>query len=160
MTTSTYRCAGCREYKPRPEYRRLGLGSVCSAKCLTAASHKTLKARSDISPNNIPPNVTRLPDIPYETRRTVRDRDRGRCRICGVTDGLHLHHIAYRSQGGTHDERNLILLCNLHHSLVHTDKARWQPVLFDYIRAFYRSGVRASVLKLDRERRASAGANE
>lgn len=141
---TTYRCAGCREYKRDAPFRRVGLGSVCSVECWrTAATRKGAKT----------PTV--LPDVPDDVRRAVKERDRNRCRVCGTTKKLHVHHIAYRSQGGTHDEHNLIVLCETHHSLVHADKARWQPVLWDYIRGYYARGVRASLLKLDRERRSA-----
>jgi hypothetical protein len=153
VTTSTYRCAGCHHYKHRPEYRRLGLGSVCSDECLHRAARKPDR---DIPGKDIPAKVTRRPDITSADRRTVRARDGERCRLCGIRQDLQVHHIAYRSEGGTHDERNLITLCGEHHALVHSDKRRWQPVLFAYIRAFYGQSRRPSLLLLDRQMNATA----
>lgn len=66
------------------------------------------------------------------TRQRVYARDQ-RCRYCGTCADRHLHHIVYRSQGGSHDDTNLIWLCAKHHDLVHSDKAHWQPILQAYI---------------------------
>lgn len=72
-------------------------------------------------------------DIPAATRKLVLERDRNRCRWCGRTNGgLHLHHIVYRSGGGGHHSPDiLITLCPQHHQLVHSDKRRYQPLLFE-----------------------------
>lgn len=52
-------------------------------------------------------------DIPARIRRLVLRRDNYRCRYCGNenTEQLTLHHVQYRSQGGTHDPDNLVTLC-------------------------------------------------
>ncbi|MDQ7824963.1 MAG: HNH endonuclease, partial [Candidatus Eremiobacteraeota bacterium] len=44
-------------------------------------------------------------------------RDRFRCQVpgCRCRRGLHVHHIIRRSQGGTDDEWNLIVLCEACH---------------------------------------------
>jgi 5-methylcytosine-specific restriction endonuclease McrA len=84
------------------------------------------------------------------TRHKVLVRDRHRCRYCGTTNSLHLHHIDYRSQGGSHDEHNLIVLCNTHHDLVHTDKGVWQPILRAYIWLVYVEGRRLFLLDVNR----------
>lgn len=116
-----YRCIGCRSYFPRPEFRRVGLGSVCSERCLKESQQPKR------------PPTPRPPDVPIETRAAVRERDRGRCRFCGTRTDLHSHHIAYRSEGVDHSVSNLITLCARHHALVHSDKGRWQPVCQTYI---------------------------
>lgn len=41
------------------------------------------------------------------------------CQICGRTQGLHNHHIIYRSHGGGDDPNNLITLCFECHDKVH-----------------------------------------
>ena len=51
------------------------------------------------------------------------------CQLCGSTNWLEIHHIVYRSEGGSNDERNLIRLCKYHHQMVHSNKRRWQPYL-------------------------------
>lgn len=75
-------------------------------------------------------------DIPPEVRREVHARDGRKCRWCGRTNaGIHLHHVIYRSSGGKHLLENLISLCPLHHTVVHSDKAYYQPLLLELLEA-------------------------
>jgi hypothetical protein len=98
--------------------------------------------------------------IPSGIRRQVLDRDGHRCRYCGTTNGLHLHHIGYRSQGGDHSVDNLITLCGTHHGLVHGDKRRWMPVLCAYVE-LRREGRSGYLLDVERRlRRLSEGVAE
>ena len=53
------------------------------------------------------------------------------CQLCGSTNWLEIHHIVYRSEQGSNDERNLIRLCKFHHEMVHSNKKRWQQFLID-----------------------------
>jgi len=62
-------------------------------------------------------------------RKRVLARDGSCCRWCGRRDQLALHHVEYRSEGGTNAATNLVTLCLDHHAEVHTSKRRWQPVL-------------------------------
>ena len=57
----------------------------------------------------------------YSSRReAVLHRDDYTCQCCGKKNTrLEVHHIVYRSQGGTDDEDNLITLCEECHSAVH-----------------------------------------
>lgn len=71
--------------------------------------------------------------IPASTRKEVLDRDGNKCRWCGTKSGLHLHHINYRSEGVDHSPQNLITLCHSHHSLVHSKKGVYKPLLRAYI---------------------------
>jgi 5-methylcytosine-specific restriction endonuclease McrA len=125
-----YRCQGCRQYKRGAPFDRMGLGSVCSPACAGEAIDRTRKR----------PRASAPPaDIPASTRTIVLSRDGG-CRYCGVRVGLHVHHIAYRSEGVDHSETNLIALCARHHDLMHSDKGYWQPVLQAYIADLYNNG--------------------
>lgn len=129
-----YRCAGCKRYKPGVPYRKIGLVVVCSEECQATVVGNGRRA---YAPKPGPTRVRRPPDdIPQETRIAVMRRDRGRCRWCGGT-AVHLHHIKYRSEGVDHSERNLILLCQKHHALVHSDKKKWKPVLLTTIEYLY-----------------------
>lgn len=60
-------------------------------------------------------------DVPPAVRRLVFRRDHSRCRFpgCRSSMGLDVHHIRFREHGGTHDPRNLIVLCSAHHRAVH-----------------------------------------
>jgi len=58
--------------------------------------------------------------ISRRARRIVHARDRG-CRFpgCGSRVFVDVHHVRFRSRGGSHDPENLIELCWFHHRLVH-----------------------------------------
>lgn len=135
----TYRCAGCREYYRTEPYRRMGLSSLCSPECVTTTAGR----RSRRPAASTPPS-----DIPADTRAAVLQRDGG-CRFCGTRNGLHLHHINYRSQGVDHSETNLIVLCAKHHDLVHSNKRRWQPVMYAYIADIQEHGRKRYLPEID-----------
>lgn len=53
-------------------------------------------------------------------KEAVMNRDSYTCQICGAKHiRLEVHHIVYRSKGGTNDEDNLITLCETCHKKVH-----------------------------------------
>ena len=60
-------------------------------------------------------------DYGYSSRReAVLYRDNYTCQYCGKKHvRLEVHHIIFRSMGGTDDEKNLITLCETCHKLVH-----------------------------------------
>lgn len=73
-------------------------------------------------------------EIPKKVRDEVRERDGRLCRVCGsYADGLALHHIRYRSEGGLHVASNLVSVHWMFeprcHELVHSNKRLWQPIL-------------------------------
>jgi hypothetical protein len=226
----SYRCQGCREYH-REVYRKLGLGSVCSAECEATVRARQRGGRAATKPSDrrdsyfIEPapgtgdfqraqtaapgdagdpgqgvstaasgatGDIKFPDGPHQRdgthdclpfgprdddhdskktlrkgarttprqdvpRRTARSRDwlpilerDQRCRYCGTRDGLDPHHIEYRSEGGSDDPHNLIMLCRRHHDLVHSDKGLWQPLLRAYIWLLYIEGRRLFLLDIKR----------
>lgn len=54
-------------------------------------------------------------------KEAVLNRDSYTCQICGAKNTrLEVHHIVYRSKGGTDDEDNLITLCESCHKKIHT----------------------------------------
>lgn len=69
-------------------------------------------------------------------RQAVLSRDSWRCRWCR-TGNVELHHIRYRSQGGTHTVDNLIALCAEHHAKVHSEKRFYQPLLLEMLALDY-----------------------
>lgn len=82
------------------------------------------------------------PSLPLALRKEVHARDKT-CRFCGQTAyRMECHHISYRSQGGPDANWNLILLCDEHHALVHSNKKLWQPILRAYIWLYYVEGQR------------------
>jgi 5-methylcytosine-specific restriction endonuclease McrA len=48
-------------------------------------------------------------------RREVRRRDGNRCRVCGATEKLSVHHIVKARNGGRDTLDNLVTLCARHH---------------------------------------------
>lgn len=146
MTNSKYRCLGCREFKAAPPYKRQGLGGLCSEECLTIVRNrggvKTAATKSLKS-------VKARDEVPPSTREAVLLRDSARCRWCGVRT-VHLHHINYRSEGVDHSEHNLITLCPHHHDVVHSDKARFKPLLLAVIWHLYITRWSATVPQVER----------
>lgn len=53
----------------------------------------------------------------FDLHKRVLERDGYRCQIPGCTcrRNLHLHHIIFRSHGGSDEEENLITVCSAHH---------------------------------------------
>lgn len=54
-----------------------------------------------------------------ETARAVKQRDGYRCKGCGSTDSLEVHHVIPLSRGGTNHKTNLITLCEKCHKKRH-----------------------------------------
>lgn len=53
------------------------------------------------------------------TKRKVENFWNHQCAICGAKQYLEFHHLQKKSQGGTDDYDNLILLCGCCHAAVH-----------------------------------------
>jgi hypothetical protein len=60
-------------------------------------------------------------DIPPATRRLVMRRHGGKSGVpsCQIARYLDIHHVVFRSDGGTHDPDRLCPLCSAHHARVH-----------------------------------------
>ena len=64
----------------------------------------------------------RLPAAEYkELCLRVLGREGWRCRNprCGMRNGLHVHHIIYRSEQGPDESWNLVAICHECHALIH-----------------------------------------
>lgn len=63
-------------------------------------------------------------------KRYVYDRDKGRCRLCGLrcffggklTERADVHHVVFASAGGEDTKENCLLLCRSCHDLIHVVK--------------------------------------
>lgn len=59
----------------------------------------------------------------YNAKAYVLHRDGYQCQKCkSKKDGMHVHHIVFRSNGGTGSPNNLIVLCKPCHDKLHTGK--------------------------------------
>jgi len=118
------RCQGCKTYRDRGGMNHVGLGFVCDNGCL-----ELIKARARVKHVRRQQVRTRTTAPNGDQRKRVRKRDGDRCRWCGGTNMLAVHHIEYLSQGGANAVINLITLCRVHHEQVHSNKGVWQPIL-------------------------------
>lgn len=147
--TKRFRCAVCHFWHDYPIYAMVGLSKTCSRHCADllrnrrGTSWKSVRCAERTGPT---------PKVQAE----VLERDNNACRFCGTNRDLHLHHIIYRSSGGTHVSTNLITLCATHHNLVHDNKSKWQPVCQQYIREL-RDGRQRYLASIQAERERRAG---
>jgi len=70
----------------------------------------------------------RYPDNWQILRNQILKRDGYRCRICGRTHHLQVHHIIPLSRGGSNDPSNLITLCVVCHAAQHPGNARLRAI--------------------------------
>ncbi|MBK7380497.1 MAG: HNH endonuclease [Ignavibacteriales bacterium] len=68
-----------------------------------------------------------IPNNWDEIRQEVIERYDSKCFICGSRQFLTAHHIKPRSEGGSHDLRNLVCLCNNCHDNVEGES--WEFIL-------------------------------
>ena len=76
----------------------------------------------------------------------VRARDRFCCQVCGEEELVQVHHIKYRSDGGTDKPDNLITLCSNCHSRIHQDLVTC-PLIKTNTKFLKDSGVLNSCMK-------------
>ena len=91
-------------------------------------------------------------DYDFSCRReAVLHRDKYTCQVCGKKNTrLEVHHIIYRSQGGTDDEDNLITLCEDCHDKVHNGQIvlSKKPRRMNLKHATHMSIIRSQLLKV------------
>lgn len=128
---SRTRCTNCKSYFDREEAFYTGQGNmqrICSEGCFNewmegrrrAARKPAKRARTHPTPK-----------LPIAQRMAIRQRD-VTCRWCG-RPGQEVHHIRYRSEGGSDERSNLVLLCQRCHTRAHSSKAAFQPLLLAYV---------------------------
>lgn len=126
------RCKYCKGYFPREECIRVGPSSFCSEEHRSAHFMGQAQSRGTAAAHR-----RRLSKVPPQVEQRVKKADRQRCRLCGRTYGLAVHHINYRSEPGNkpwmNEPWNLVLLCNhCHIQIIHHDKKRWKPICLLY----------------------------
>ena len=73
--------------------------------------------------------------VTERTYNHVFKRDGGKCRLCGTTKDLHLHHINGRGKDKTNNIDNCIMLCShCHLEVVHKNNKYYRPYLNELIR--------------------------
>ena len=91
-------------------------------------------------------------DYGYSSRReAVLHRDNYTCQCCGKKNcRLDVHHIIFRSNGGTDDENNLITLCKDCHKKVHKGRIvlNKKPKKMNLKHATHMSIIRSQLLKV------------
>lgn len=136
------RCSQCREYFPKEDLLRTGLGGlggICSEECLTAYvdRYRAKRDRRKVNREKKHTQNTGGRRLPGTCRDRVKRRDSETCRWCGTTDLVQIHHVRYRSEGGPDTPRNLISLCATCHERAHSNKKKYQPVLLLWLWLFY-----------------------
>ena len=90
-------------------------------------------------------------DYGFSSRKeAILNRDNYKCQCCGKKNiRLEVHHIVYRSQGGTDNETNLITLCADCHSKVHSGSLTitQKPKKLNLKHATHMSIIRSQLLK-------------
>jgi 5-methylcytosine-specific restriction endonuclease McrA len=152
----------CRQWKEKAECVPCGLGWCCDADCrwkATEARRGRLEQRDKkvkeggyaIPQQRTISNAKNGPSS--EKRQYIQQRDGRRCRRCGITArrNLHVHHVIYRSEGGNHEETNLITLCFGCHDRIHSSKRYFQPILLEVLRLHYQDKRFLTVTDVERE---------
>lgn len=68
--------------------------------------------------------------VTQDTYNKVMKRDNYKCRLCGTSLNLHLHHIDGRGKDLTNDINNCIILCrHCHLEVVHKNQKKYRPLL-------------------------------
>ena len=138
---SKVRCANknCKKYIEKESAVHAGISNYCDAECLYEGQKKTGKTSTPKARKPRPKK--KRSKVPESTGPTdyrpeiILERDNYRCRLCGGTHGLAVHHINYRSDWRNKEWQNepwnLITLCNepCHLTTVHGNKKYYQPLL-------------------------------
>jgi hypothetical protein len=64
-----------------------------------------------------------------------RDSYKCQCGLKGCSEKLHVHHIKFRSEGGSDNPNNLITLCEKHHKMLHEGKIKLNIKNFKELKA-------------------------
>jgi 5-methylcytosine-specific restriction endonuclease McrA len=63
--------------------------------------------------------------VPIELKRSLKDACNHKCVLCGIAESrwvkLEIHHLVHRKHGGTNDPSNLMPVCSLCHSKLHSN---------------------------------------
>ena len=96
--------------------------TVTGTRSTTSTGARSTAARG--RENTAPSRTTQ--SVPPRIRRCVLRRARHRCEVptCRNSVFLDVHHCTLRSEGGTNDPNDLVVLCGAHHDAVHDGRLR------------------------------------
>jgi hypothetical protein len=112
------------------KHHRPGLGTLNTGDAVTPDTARRLACDAKIIPmllgtDSEPLNIGRLTrTIPASIRRAVTARDKGCIHAGCPQPGTQIHHVRHWADGGATAIENLVLLCDLHHWIVHHE--HWQ----------------------------------
>ena len=92
---------------------------ACARPCLAVMPFRAARGRQKGRYKDMKRNMGA--SIDNKTRRAVYERDGFRCALCDSTDGLQIHHVKPRGEGGADHPMNLITLCWRCHAAAHGD---------------------------------------
>jgi len=131
------KCRECpNEFRP---YR--STDRYCSPACARKGA-ATKRYAAHAKPRTANPRLHRKPAEPAErtaAKLECKQRVNYVCQLVGVVPHVcgirrHAHHIIYLSEHECNEQWNLICLCDaVHVPVVHADKGRWQPALFELV---------------------------
>ena len=74
-------------------------------------------------------------NVKKEVYDEVIKRDNYRCKLCGTTESLQLHHIDGRGKELTNDINNCVILCmHCHLEVVHKNQKKYRPILKEMVK--------------------------
>jgi hypothetical protein len=119
-----------------------------------AASHTHVAARERLK------GARAIQKTPPAIRREVFLRDRGRCVVPGCRNAAYvdLHHLDLRSEGGSDDPDNLVVLCGAHHGAAHRGRLRIDGKVSTGLRVRHADGTTYGLVPLATMADASAKA--
>lgn len=150
MANTKARCSNCKGFFPQPEFfYSNSLQRLCTERCFNEWRGKSESLKPSAVKAKRAMKRSKPAKIPIALRMEVRARDGNKCRWCGK-QGVEVHHIHYRSEGGANEGSNLILLCDGCHRRAHSSKRVWKPILLATLWFHYVDGVALTVPEVAR----------
>jgi len=80
--------------------------------------------------------IIQMARIPKIIRDGVIDRDSSCCVLCG-RQAKEIHHVMLKSHSGNNTSYNLVCVCRVCHSRIHSNNKKWFPILFNMLKKHY-----------------------
>ncbi len=139
MANTHAKCSMCKGYYPQPTFfYSNSLQRFCTEKCWVEYRQRKTPSRTQVKAKKAA-RRNAAPKIPVEIRIRIKQRDKFCCRWCGKP-GQEVHHVAYRSEGGSNEDSNLLYLCMTCHARAHSSKEAYKPLLLATLWMHYVEG--------------------